>query len=122
MNRLKELRLKKGLTIKELAEKIGIDKSSLSLMETGKRPLNPRTLKKFCEFYKVKPNELLGYDTMIEIDESTNEFSEEDIKVLRSIKALPQEDYDLLVEYVSYLIWRHQKRIDDYYDKERHKN
>lgn len=122
MNRLRELRLKKGLTIKELGEKIGIAPNYISQIERGDRPLNPRTLKKFCEFYKVKPNELLGYDTMIEIDESTNEFSEEDIKVLRSIKALPQEDYDLLVEYVSYLIWRHQKRIDDYYDKERHQN
>lgn len=122
MNRLRELRLKKGLTIKELSEKIGIASCYVSQIESGKRPLNHKTLKAFCEFYKVKPNELLGYDEMIEIDESTNEFSEEDIKVLRSIKALPQEDYDLLVEYVSYLIWRHQKRIDDYYDKERHQN
>lgn len=122
MNRLKELRLKSGLTIKELSEKIGIDKSSISLMESNKRPINAKVLKKFCEFYKVKPNDILEVDKMIEIDNNTNEFNEIDIQVLRSIKALPQEDYDLLVEYVSYLIWRHQKKLEAYYDKERQQN
>ena len=122
MNRLKELRLKTGLTIKELSEKIGIDKSSISLMESNKRPINAKVLEKFCKFYGVKPNDILEYDKMIEIDKSTNEFNEVDIQVLRSIKALPQEDYDLLVEYVSYLIWRHQKKLEAYYDKERQQN
>ena len=122
MNRLKELRLKAGLTIKELSEKIGIDKSSISLMESNKRPINAKVLEKFCKFYGVKPNDILEYDKMIEIDNTTNEFNEVDIQVLRSIKALPQEDYDLLVEYVSYLIWRHQKKLEAYYDKERQQN
>ena len=84
--------------------------------------MNHKTLKKFCDFYKVKPNDILEIDKMIEIDNNTNEFNEVDIQVLRSIKALPQEDYDLLVEYVSYLIWRHKQKLEAYYDKERHQN
>lgn len=122
MNKLKELRLKSGLTIKDLSEKTGIDKSSISLMEAGKRPLNPRVLDKFCKFFNVKPNELLGYDNMVEIDENDNYFNEMDLKMLRAIKSLPTEDYELLMDFIDYLIYRHQKRIDDYNDKKRHQN
>lgn len=122
MNNLRKLRMQKGLSIKELSEKIGLASCYLSQLETGKRPLNNKTLKAFCEFYKVKPNELLGYDNMIEIDENANTFSENDLKILRAIKSLPTDDYDLLMDFVDYLIYRHQKRINDYYDKKRNEN
>lgn len=122
MNRLRELRLKKGITLAQLEKEIGINKNYLSQIETGSRPLNPRTLKKFCDYYNVKPNELLGYDKMVEIDESTNEFNEKDIKMLRAIKSLSNEDYDMLNEYISFLIWRHKQNLREYYDKERHSN
>ena len=122
MNNLRKLRLQKGLSIKELSEKIGLASCYLSQLETGKRPLNNKTLKAFCEFYKVKPNELLGYDKMVEIDESDNYFSENDLKMLRAIKSLPQDDYELLMDFIDYLIFRHQKRIDDYNDKKRQQN
>ena len=122
MNNLRKLRMQKGLSIKELSEKIGLASCYLSQLETGKRPLNNKTLKAFCEFYKVKPNELLGYDNMIEINENDNYFSENDLKILRAIKSLPAEDYDLLMDFVDYLIYRHQKRINDYYDKKRNEN
>lgn len=122
MNRLRELRLKKGLTIKELSEKIGIASCYVSQIESGKRPLNHKTLKIFCEFYKVKPNDILEYDKMIEIDNNTNEFSENDIKMLRAIKSLPDEDYNKLNDYIDFLIWQHQKKIEEYYDKKRQQN
>ena len=122
MNKLKELRLKSGLTIKDLSEKTGIDKSSISLMEAGKRPLNPRVLDKFCKFFNVKPNELLGYDKMVEVDESDNYFNEKDLKMLRAIKSLPQDDYELLMDFIDYLIFRHKKNIEAYYDKKRNEN
>ena len=122
MNRLRELRIKTGLSIKELSEKIGIDKSSLSLMERGERPLNPRTLKKFCDFYNVKPNELLGYDKMIEVKENDNEFNEKDINMLRAIKSLSDEDYDMLYSYIDFLIYRHKRNLEAYNDKERQQN
>lgn len=58
MNNLRKLRMQKGLSIKELSEKIGLASCYLSQLETGKRPLNNKTLKAFCEFYKVKPNRI----------------------------------------------------------------
>ena len=122
MNKLKELRLKSGLTIKDLSEKIGLASCYLSQLETGKRPLNNKTLKAFCDFYKVKPNELLGYDKMVEVDESDNYFNENDLKMLRAIKSLPQDDYVLLMDFIDYLIFRHKKNIEAYYDKKRNEN
>lgn len=85
MNNLRKLRLQKGLSIKELSEKIGLASCYLSQLETGKRPLNNKTLKAFCEFYKVKPNELLGYDNMVEIDENDNYFNEMGISELKAL-------------------------------------
>jgi len=122
MNRLRELRLKSGLTLAELSKKVGINQNYISQIERGDRPLNPKTLKKFCDFYKVKPNELLGYDKMTEVKENDNEFKEEDIRILRTIKALSDEDYNMLIEYVGFLIYRHKQKLEAYNDKERHSN
>lgn len=122
MNRLRELRLKKGLTLAQLEKEIGINKNYLSQIETGTRPLNPKTLKKFCDFYNVKPNELLGYDKMVEVKENDNEFNEKDINMLRAIKSLSDEDYDMLYAYIDFLIYRHKRNLEAYNDKERQQN
>lgn len=122
MNNLRKLRIKLGLTLKDVEEKTGINRDYLSLMETEKRPINQKNMKVLCEFYKVKPNELLGYDKMLVINENANDFNEKDINMLRAIKSLSDEDYDMLNEYINFLIWRHKKRIEEYYDKERKGN
>lgn len=122
MNRLKEIRINKGLKINEACKLIGISACYLSQLETGYRQISSSMLKKICEGYKVKPNEVLDYDEMIEIDENATSFSQQDIKMLRAIKSLPTEDYDLLMEFVNYLIYRHQQRIEAYYDKKRQQN
>lgn len=122
MNNLKKLRLKLGITLREVEEKTGINRDYLSLMENDKRPINQRNMKTLCEFYKVKPNELLNVEEMIEIDENATTFSPMDLKMLRAIKSLPTEDYELLMDFIDYLIYRHQKRIDDYNDKKRQQN
>lgn len=122
MNNLRKLRLKLGITLREVEEKTGINKDYLSLMENDKRPINQRNMKTLCEFYKVKPNELLGMDELIEIDEKATTFSPMDLKMLRAIKSLPQDDYELLMDFIDYLIFRHKKNIEAYYDKKRNEN
>lgn len=121
MTRLRELRIKKGLTLAQLEEKTGINRNYLSQIERGDRPLNARTLKIFCEFYQVKPNELLGYETMSVIDENDNEFSEQDIKTLRALKSLSDEDHLVLRQFIDFLIYQHAQRIMNY-DNEKSKN
>ncbi len=113
MNRLKEIRLKKGLKVNEACKLIGISACYLSQLETGYRQIGRNTLEKICKGYNVKPNDVLDYDDFILIDEDNREFSETDIKILNMLKALSDSDRDELYTFIDYLIYKHQKRIED---------
>lgn len=60
MNRLKELRLKKKLTLMQLADKLGMDYSTLGHIERGRRGFSTESLKKCCDFFGVSVDYLLG--------------------------------------------------------------
>ncbi len=57
---LKELRIEKCLTQKELAAKLGITQDSISLWEKGKRIPDTQYLTKLCEIFNVSADYLLG--------------------------------------------------------------
>ena len=60
--RLKELRLKKGLTQKEIAEQFGIKQPNYQQWESGKRKPSSETLEKFANFFGVTMDYLSGND------------------------------------------------------------
>ena len=60
--RLKELRLKKGLTQKEIAEEFGIKQPNYQQWESGKRKPSSKTLEKFANFFGVTMDYLAGND------------------------------------------------------------
>ena len=114
MNKLKEIREKKGLMIKDACKLIGISACYLSQLENGARQLSSSMLKKVCEGYNVKPNDILDYDdSYILIDETSNEFSQHDIEMLRLIKQLDEKDSTDLYTFINYLIYRHNERIKE---------
>ena len=60
---LKIARERKGLSQKDIAEKIGVAKSTYSLYESGNREPNVQTIKKIADLLNVSADELLGiYD------------------------------------------------------------
>lgn len=59
LKRLKELRLAKGISQKEIAEYLGITTAAYSLYERGNREPNLTILKKIAEYYKVSMDDLL---------------------------------------------------------------
>ena len=59
-NKLKELRLERKLSLRDLAEKVNISYSALSLAENGKRNLTDNDIQTFCNFYGVSSDYLLG--------------------------------------------------------------
>lgn len=59
---LKRTRLKRGLSQKEVAEKIGVAKSTYSLYESGNREPNVETIKKISEILDVSADTLLGLE------------------------------------------------------------
>ena len=58
--KLKEVREKKGLTQRELAEKIGQTSQSVNQYESGKRSMNIDTLLKVIDVLDCSADELLG--------------------------------------------------------------
>lgn len=59
-NRLRELRLEKGLTIVELAKVLDSAKTTIANYETDKRQPNYDMLKRIAEFYNVTIDYLVG--------------------------------------------------------------
>ena len=75
MNRLKELRKQKKLTIVELAEKIGVTKLTILNWEHGTHEIKGSNAKKLSEYFNVSIPYLLGYDT--DLIAKINEWADE---------------------------------------------
>lgn len=69
--RFKHIREKSGYTQAEMAEKLGVSRSALSLFEIGKRQPDLQVLKQFIEITECSPRYLLGLQD-IEKDENTD--------------------------------------------------
>lgn len=59
-DRIKRLREERGLSQLELAERVGINNSVLSRIESGKRPIEDKELNLFADFFEVSGDYLLG--------------------------------------------------------------
>ena len=62
-NRIVELRERRGLTQKELAESLKMNRSVLNRIENGTRPVRDDELKIFADYFNVSADYLLGRDT-----------------------------------------------------------
>lgn len=69
---LKELRMKRGLTQRELAEKVGMSHGTIGNLESGIRPVSGLTLAtaiKLCDALRVaNPRKLLDSDSETSAD------------------------------------------------------
>ena len=61
MNRIRELRKRDNLTMKQLGEILGLAESTISQYETGKREPDLKTLLKISEHFHVSTDYLLGH-------------------------------------------------------------
>jgi len=57
-NNIKTLRKQKKLSQRELAKKLNISNSTISLLESNKRHGNIQTLKKIADYFKVPLEQL----------------------------------------------------------------
>lgn len=60
MNRLRELRKKTGLSLRELEDKVGISYSNIASIERGETQLKEDTAMVFAKFYNVSVDYILG--------------------------------------------------------------
>ena len=84
---LKEARLKSGISQKDLAENIGVAKSTYSLYESGKREPNVDTIKKIASSLNVSADTLLGIDnepTTLAAHFEGDEYTESEMEEIRN--------------------------------------
>ena len=60
MNRIKELREERGLTIRKLAELLNINNQNISRYENEQRDISTELLKVFASFFEVSIDFLCG--------------------------------------------------------------
>ena len=59
MERLKELRRERVLSLRELEERSGVSYNTIWRIEDGRQGAHPKTIRKLAEALRVDPNELI---------------------------------------------------------------
>lgn len=85
MKNLKKLRISRGLTQKQLADALGIDRTAVAKYETGKNGATSEMLEKISDFFGVTADHLLGREQ--ELHFATYGDDELDSKTLDEIAA-----------------------------------
>lgn len=98
MNRLRELRRAKGLTLKEVGSLVGVAESTMSLYESGKRQPDYEMLQALAEFFGVSTDYLLGRSDYSDIPAPTTKGKW--IPVLGRVQAgIPIEAIEDVLDY-----------------------
>lgn len=61
MNNLRNLRIQKNLSLRQLSKIVGITHATLQLLESGKRKFNEDHLYKLCDYFQCSTDRMLGY-------------------------------------------------------------
>ena len=93
-NRLKELRLLKGLNQQELGDLIGVTKVSIFGYENGTRTPNLENFKILVDILGTTADYLLGREVSVEVKieedkKSISRVSKEDLQIIEEIKKYP---------------------------------
>lgn len=106
MERLRELRLKRGLTTTQLGDAVGCSNPTITNYELGNRKPDPEMLIKLANFFKVSVDFLLGIEKLppLENEVELNDFYR--IPLLGSVVAgMPIEAQENLEGYI-YISYR----------------
>lgn len=90
-SRLKELRIERNSSQKEVADDIGISNTAISQYESDSRFPNEETLRRLCIYYKISSDYLLGLT-----DTKHAPLSKEEIKE----KMISCKEMDFIVELI----------------------
>jgi transcriptional regulator with XRE-family HTH domain len=104
--RLAELRLKKGKSLQDVADAVGVSKTHIWQMEKG-RSENPSTelLKKLADYFNVTVEFLAG------VDSSTSLVDAEAQQFFRDFKTLSEKEREILMQTLE--VFKKNKAPDD---------
>ena len=110
MNRLKELRLEKGLTQEKLANKLGINRTTIAKIESGDRDLTLDHIQRMSAFFGVPYDYLLGKTNnrtntiqVIDMTNSKDGVTPIQMEVLKKIDDLNVKDIEQIMDYIDFI-------------------
>ena len=110
MNRLKELRLEKGLTQEKLANKLGINRTTIAKIESGDRDLTLDHIQRMSAFFGVPYDYLLGKTNnrtntiqVIDMTNSKDGVTPIQMEVLKKIDDLNVKDLEQIMDYIDFI-------------------
>lgn len=106
--RLKELRTQRGYSQSELANRLHLSKSTISMLEVGSRKPSMDVMQLIADFFNVDLDYLLGKDSVSgyylspETAELAKEVAErEELKVLfDTVRDVPKEDIEVVIRMI----------------------
>lgn len=107
--RLKELRTQRGYSQSELAKKLEVSKSTISMLEVGSRKPSFEMLELIGDFFNVTVDYLLGkeFGSIYYLDPQVAElakevFERDELKVLfDTVKDIPKEDIETVIKMIN---------------------
>lgn len=106
MNNLKLLRTEKHLNMRELADKVGICYTTISCLETGKRPFNLDHLTRLSQFFDCSFDYILGKSDERKPKEQKAQFPELDsisLALLAHTKDLSPEEAKQVMDFIEFI-------------------
>lgn len=93
---LKNARERRSLSQKDLAEQIGVAKSTYSLYESGNREPNVQTIKRIADALNVSADELLGIDEVATLAAhfDGNDYTEDELDEIKQFAAFVKSKRD----------------------------
>lgn len=85
MNRVKELRIEKGMKQDDLAEILAVKRQTISKYETGLNDLDTGTIRRLCEIFGVTADYLLGLSS-----QRAYQISDADAALVAAYHAAPE--------------------------------
>ena len=111
MNRIRELRKQKNITMKELGKKIGVSESTISLYENGKHAPDNNMLIALADYFDVSIDYLLYHTnvrrsvTVTVINKEPGDITSELVeKLVTMMLSLSPDDQQRMMDYASVLI------------------
>lgn len=102
-NRIKRIRTDAGLSMEKFGERIGITKSSVSLLESGKNNPSEQTIKLICREFSINKDWILtGKGEMYDVPE------DEVAAVVADLLEESNPFYDIIIS-----IMKSYKKLDD---------
>ncbi len=106
MNRIKELREKKGLSQDKLAKQLAVNLRTLQRWENDETAIRKKNAKKLADYFNVSESYLLGYSEIIPSEETSSIFRNgvSDVEAVEPIYLLTEsiglENKDILVNFL----------------------